>query len=249
MQNNSLLTSGHARSSRGMRNVVKVEYDLVERKRPPIKVADAVSRYVEGLKYAFTAPAGTDNPVKAMRLRYAVALLETTNFVKRAEEIYPSLEGAFERFLELTNMIADLDLGVAHPVLVPSKIGYRVPDRADVWAVRLNTVVGLEGLIRAGDSRTKAAKQIAKRFKKLSRALRNPKDDLEGSIKSWQSSLRNGTTKNRTVAENCKYNMHMLDAFAHLLIPDGLRAMSMERLAAAEQHAIHLVLNDDAICD
>jgi hypothetical protein len=138
------------------------------------------------------------------RKRYIYVLVALSKFVRK---VGGTLEQS-RHIVELAQHLADLDLGIVSPVLKPTRFGKgKTGDSSLVWEARGSVAMGLEALIRLGQSRKDAAKFALRHLPSISRLMTaKSKKNSVAAMLSWHDEfLRwqtgNGRIKNRSLAD------------------------------------------------
>jgi hypothetical protein len=119
---------------------------------------------------------------KNERERYIRILVALGQFVRK---VGGTLEQV--RYIEeLAWHLADLDSGIASPVLKPTSLGPgKRGGSSPEWAARGCVAVGLEALIRLGKYRQDAARTALRDFPGISRLMTSKSKDSVGVMLSW----------------------------------------------------------------
>jgi hypothetical protein len=151
---------------------------------------------------------------KNERERYIYILVALSKFVRK---VGGTLEQS-RHIWELAQHLDDLDRGIVGPVLEPTRFGKgKTGDSSLVWEARGRVAMGLEALIRLGESRQDAAKSALHDFPGISRLMtaKSKKNPVAGMLSWHDEFLRRkagkGRIKNRNLADTFDIGAEFLE--------------------------------------
>jgi hypothetical protein len=163
------------------------------------RLLSELDRLLSELERASSAvPASPKNE----RERYIYILVALGKFVRK---VGGTLEQS-RHIADLAQNLADLDDGIASPVLKPTRFGKgKTGDSSRVWEARGSVAMGLEALIRLGKSHKDAAKSALHDVPGISRLMTAKSKDSFAAILSWHDEFLRwqtgkGRIKNRYLA-------------------------------------------------
>jgi hypothetical protein len=157
------------------------------------RLRDAAVQLADGLCEALEHESCGQPSPENERIWYSTALaLVAQFFITLFDDDANNPIGNFlgQRFFELGSGIADLNQGTVRRLLSPNVFQNRASEASDLWRARANVAVGLHALMRCGNSRELAAREIARRFKTLSRlAGKRRRREFWVTIVGWRVEL------------------------------------------------------------
>lgn len=176
-------------------------------------------------------PASTKNE----RERYIYIHVALSKFVRK---VGGTLEQT-RHIWELAQQLADLDLGIVSPALKPARFGKgKTGDSSLVWGARGSVAMGLQALIRLGNSREDAAKSALRDFPGISRLMTAKSKNSVAGMLSWHDELLRwqagkGRIKNSYLASIFEIGAEVLEMCAGS--PVFLRRFAQNQFARASR--------------
>jgi hypothetical protein len=171
-------------------------------------------------------------PFEELRGRHILALAIVGKFLRTTG----ARKDIADRFYALSAALNDLQRGIVHPMLMPKKTTGRLPDRSDIWRVRVNAGCGVECLMRGGLSRDEAAKRAAKGFPALKNLLRTG-TTLKTALLRWRDAVMRGPLNDVVARGAAREFRDFLKRIGHQLSREEFTALGEKYLKSASDRA------------